>query len=139
MEGKLVVAILLLSLVMVNALFPLEVGAQPLARDLTSAVSHHRSDLRTRRGLFKNTGNLATARGFGKRISSPAFTSSHQGPVDQDQDGSPEANEERYSVDWLVNVAVSKPALIHYLMNRFVDVNNDGVVSSSELVDALTD
>ena len=95
MEGKLVVAILLLSLVMVNALFPLEVGAQPLARDLTSAVSHHRSDLRTRRGLFKNTGNLATARGFGKRISSPAFTSSHQGPVDQDQDGSPEANEER--------------------------------------------
>jgi len=92
--------------------------------DSNRYIPNIKHDYRSRRG-FK-TFDMATARGFGKRSSLTYDYDDNN--VDQ-----------TFPVEWLVEYLQKKPEALRYLVERMVDRNGDGQISSSEIVSTFQD
>ncbi|CAH0729949.1 unnamed protein product, partial [Brenthis ino] len=97
-----------------------------------------RKQQRPTRG-FKNV-EMMTARGFGKRARTELygldnFWENLEASQEKDGlDGNDEKTLESIPLDWFVNEMINNPDFARSVVRKFIDLNQDGMLSSEELL-----
>ncbi|XP_055628585.1 allatotropins-like [Toxorhynchites rutilus septentrionalis] len=134
------------------------------ARQLASLASRASKIPRSIRAPFRNS-EMMTARGFGKRrVPIGSNTGGSSGSVNHVVDEMPWGYEkhdtgkmieeltrdrldsvqqiggepESFSLDWFVNELSANPALTRTILQRFIDTNKDGLLTTKELINSGT-
>ncbi|KAJ0178149.1 hypothetical protein K1T71_005972 [Dendrolimus kikuchii] len=101
-------------------------------------------EIRVTRGTFKPNSNILIARGYGKRTEMPQndrvygldnFWEMLEPSSERDgQENSEDRSLESIPLDWFVNEMLNNPDFTRSVVRKFIDVNQDGMLSSEELL-----
>ncbi|XP_039755648.1 allatotropins-like [Pararge aegeria] len=99
-------------------------------------------EIRVTRGTFKPNANVLIARGYGKR-QEPAKTEVYgmenfwdnlEAAQEKDGQDTDEKTLQSIPLDWFVNEMVNNPDFARSVIRKFIDLNQDGMLSSDELL-----
>ncbi|XP_026317003.1 uncharacterized protein LOC113228077 [Hyposmocoma kahamanoa] len=93
--------------------------------------------IRKRRGTFKPNSNILIARGYGKRADSDEVLGMDNfwETLESSPEGlNGEKTLESIPVDWFVNEMLNNPDFARSVVRKFVDLNQDGLLSAEELL-----
>ncbi|CAH2245486.1 jg8725 [Pararge aegeria aegeria] len=96
--------------------------------------------LRVIRGSFKPNSNILIARGYGKRQESNGvygmenFWDNLEAAQEKDGQDTDEKTLQSIPLDWFVNEMVNNPDFARSVIRKFIDLNQDGMLSSDELL-----
>ncbi|CAH0584457.1 unnamed protein product [Chrysodeixis includens] len=100
-------------------------------------------EIRVTRGTFRPNSNVLIARGYGKRARLPKndrvygldnFWEMLEAPERDGQEGNDEKTLESIPLDWFVNEMLTNPDFARSVVRKFIDLNQDGMLSSEELL-----
>ncbi|XP_026762681.1 allatotropins-like [Galleria mellonella] len=100
-------------------------------------------EIRVTRGVFKPNAKILIARGYGKRNElenhgvyglDNFWETLEASPEREGQDGNEEKAVESIPLDWFVNEMLNNPDFARSVVRKFVDLNQDGQLSSEELL-----
>ncbi|XP_075978508.1 allatotropins-like isoform X1 [Anticarsia gemmatalis] len=101
-------------------------------------------EIRVTRGTFRPNSNVLIARGYGKRARLPKndrvygldnfWELLEAAPEREGQEIADEKTLESIPLDWFVNEMLNNPDFARSLVRKFVDLNQDGMLSSDELL-----
>ncbi|XP_041987533.1 allatotropin-like [Aricia agestis] len=105
-----------------------------IARDFGKRMDE---EVRVSRGTFNPHSNILIARGFGKRedeVGMDNFWENLESSQEKDGQDSGEKTFDSIPLDWFVNEVVNNPDFARSVIRKFVDLNQDGMLSSDELL-----
>ncbi|XP_050675267.1 allatotropin-like isoform X2 [Leptidea sinapis] len=115
-----------------------------IARDFgkrTPELESEEEEIRVTRGTFKPNSNVLIARGYGKRQGENGevygmdnFWESLEGTQEKDGQETDEKPVESIPMDWFVNEMLNNPDFARSVVRKFVDQNQDGILSADELL-----
>ncbi|XP_028029148.1 allatotropin-like [Bombyx mandarina] len=100
-------------------------------------------EIRVTRGTFKPNSNILIARGYGKRTNSqnePVYGVNNywdmleNAPEREGQEANDDKTLESIPLDWFVNEILNNPDFARSVVRKFIDLNQDGMLSSDELL-----
>ncbi|XP_050675269.1 allatotropin-like isoform X4 [Leptidea sinapis] len=104
-------------------------------------VNDEEEEIRVTRGTFKPNSNVLIARGYGKRQGENGevygmdnFWESLEGTQEKDGQETDEKPVESIPMDWFVNEMLNNPDFARSVVRKFVDQNQDGILSADELL-----
>uniref|UniRef100_A0A2A4K7I9 Allatotropin n=1 Tax=Heliothis virescens TaxID=7102 RepID=A0A2A4K7I9_HELVI len=108
-------------------------------------VNDEEEEIRVTRGVFRPNSNVLIARGYGKRAPVPKNDRAVYGldnfwemleaaPEREGQDANDEKTLESIPLDWFVNEMLNNPDFARSVVRKFIDLNQDGMLSSEELL-----
>ncbi|XP_045450745.1 allatotropin-like [Melitaea cinxia] len=106
-------------------------------------LNEEEEEIRVTRGTFKPNSNVLIARGYGKREDNPKsndvygldnFWENLESQEKEAQDGADEKTLESIPLDWFVNEIINNPEFARSVVRKFIDLNQDGLLSSDELL-----
>nr|XP_037870062.1 allatotropin isoform X2 [Bombyx mori] len=117
-----------------------------IARDFgkrTPEFENEEEEIRVTRGTFKPNSNILIARGYGKRTNSqnePVYGVNNywdmleNAPEREGQEANDDKTLESIPLDWFVNEVLNNPDFARSVVRKFIDLNQDGMLSSDELL-----
>ncbi|CAK1544943.1 unnamed protein product [Leptosia nina] len=106
-----------------------------------SEISEEEEEIRVTRGTFKPNSNVLIARGYGKRWDEGEvygldnFWDNLEAIQEKEnQDGNEDKAVESIPVEWFINEMVNNPDFIRSVVRKFIDINQDGLLSADELL-----
>nr|ABD39564.1 allatotropin [Samia ricini] len=118
-----------------------------IARDFgkrTPDFDNEEEEIRVTRGTFKPNSNILIARGYGKRTQKPEndrvyglenfWDMLESASERENQDSNDENTLESIPLDWFVNEMLNNPDFARSVVRKFIDLNQDGALSSDELL-----
>ncbi|CAK1585994.1 unnamed protein product [Parnassius mnemosyne] len=107
-------------------------------------INEGEEEIRVTRGTFKPNSNILIARGYGKRDQTQDcgrvfgldnfWDSLENTPEKDSQDINEEKAIESIPLDWFVNEMLNNPEFARSVVRKFIDLNQDGMLSSEELL-----
>ncbi|XP_013146691.1 PREDICTED: allatotropin-like [Papilio polytes] len=104
-------------------------------------VNDEEVEIRVTRGTFKPNSNILIARGYGKRDETRRGRVFGLENIWESLENMPEKEQENEEkvvesipVDWFVNEMLNNPDFARSVVRKFVDLNQDGALSSEELL-----
>ncbi|CAH2090886.1 unnamed protein product [Euphydryas editha] len=104
-------------------------------------LNEEEEEIRVTRGTFKPNSNVLIARGYGKRedfmngvYGLDNFWENLESQEKEGQDGVDEKTLESIPLDWFVNEIINNPDFARSVVRKFIDLNQDGMLSSDELL-----
>ncbi|XP_038223562.1 allatotropins-like [Zerene cesonia] len=105
-------------------------------------VNEEVEEIRVTRGTFKPNSNVLIARGYGKRQGKSGgvygldnFWENLEATQEKDgQDANDDKNVESIPLDWFVNEMINNPDFSRSVVRKFIDLNQDGMLSADELL-----
>nr|XP_034831374.1 allatotropins-like [Maniola hyperantus] len=99
-------------------------------------------EIRVTRGTFKPNANVLIARGYGKRqdaIKSEVygidnFWENLEAAQEKDGQDTDDKTMQSIPLDWFINEMVNNPDFARSVVRKFIDLNQDGMLSSEELL-----
>ncbi|XP_037294817.1 allatotropin [Manduca sexta] len=100
-------------------------------------------EIRVTRGTFKPNSNILIARGYGKRTQLPQidgvygldnFWEMLETSPEREVQEVDEKTLESIPLDWFVNEMLNNPDFARSVVRKFIDLNQDGMLSSEELL-----
>nr|P21786.2 RecName: Full=Allatotropin; Short=AT; Flags: Precursor [Manduca sexta]AAB08759.1 allatotropin [Manduca sexta] len=116
-----------------------------IARDFGKRASQYgnEEEIRVTRGTFKPNSNILIARGYGKRTQLPQidgvygldnFWEMLETSPEREVQEVDEKTLESIPLDWFVNEMLNNPDFARSVVRKFIDLNQDGMLSSEELL-----
>ncbi|XP_023951747.1 allatotropin-like isoform X2 [Bicyclus anynana] len=116
-----------------------------IARDFgkrTSELDSEEEEIRVTRGTFKPNANVLIARGYGKRQEAAKsevygmdnFWENLEAAQEKDGQDADQKTLQSIPLDWFVNEMVNNPDFARSVVRKFIDLNQDGMLSSEELL-----
>ncbi|XP_013172081.1 PREDICTED: allatotropin-like [Papilio xuthus] len=105
-------------------------------------INDEEVEIRVTRGTFKPNSNILIARGYGKRDETRRgrvfglenIWESLENMPEKDNQENDDKVIESIPVDWFVNEMLNNPDFARSVVRKFVDLNQDGALSSEELL-----
>ncbi|XP_035445385.1 allatotropin isoform X5 [Spodoptera frugiperda] len=107
-------------------------------------VTDEEEEIRVTRGTFRPNSNVLIARGYGKRAPLPKndravygldnFWEMLEATPEREGQENDEKTLESIPLDWFVNEMLNNPDFARSVVRKFIDLNQDGMLSSEELL-----
>ncbi|XP_068618477.1 allatotropin-like isoform X1 [Battus philenor] len=107
-------------------------------------INDEEEEIRVTRGTFKPYSNILIARGYGKRDLTHengrvfgldnVWDSLENNPERDNQEFTDDKVVESIPLDWFVNEMVNNPDFARSVIRKFIDINQDGLLSPEELL-----
>ncbi|XP_061378272.1 allatotropins-like [Danaus plexippus] len=118
---------------------PLMVATYYGKRTDNDYLREEEEEIRVTRGTFNPHSNVLIARGYGKRESRDEehepnnFWENLEASQDGDN-GNDEKTVDSIPMDWFVNEMINSPDFVRSVVLKFIDLNQDGMLSAEELL-----
>ncbi|XP_072947442.1 allatotropin-like [Epargyreus clarus] len=122
---------------------PLMVAFDFGKRSNNDDLNEEEEGIRVTRGTFKPNANVLIARGYGKRNQRENgevygmdnfWENLEPSPEKDGQDANEDKMVESIPLDWFVNEMLSNPDFARSVTRKFIDLNQDGMLTSEELL-----
>ncbi|XP_026499224.1 allatotropin-like [Vanessa tameamea] len=104
-------------------------------------LNEEEEEIRVTRGTFRPNSSVLIARGYGKRegmgngvYGLDNFWENLEAQEKEGQDGAEEKTLDSIPLDWFVNEMINNPDFGRSVVRKFIDLNQDGLLSSDELL-----